>query len=333
MMKQPLNRLLNRKLMHILWGMQKLLERRCPFSIFLHPTLVATLTIMSILSFQLNAASLPQVSSVTVKTRAPQNELVTVWYRIPKNYHPRQKQMSRVLVLFGGRNSSGKDMASGGLEWGKWADENNAFLVSPGFKDDKYWEPEKWSGKALLNALEQIRKRYNICTDKLLFYGYSAGSQCSNLFPAWRPQLTRAWVSHACGVFHEPTTRMRFVAGLVTCGDADHARYVISRNFVENCRKKGINIIWRSFPNHPHDVPPDSLRLAREFLTYYHKACSADLTGRNSRRNDIPVYPYIGDDQEGVFYRVDSPKAKNILLEDRVLLPALSIALAWGEAE
>lgn len=176
-------------------------------------------------------------------------------------------------------------------------------------------------------------EKYNICTDKLFFYGYSAGSQCSNLFSAWRPQLTRAWVSHACGVFHEPTARMRFVAGLVTCGDADHARYVISRNFVENCRKKGINIIWRSFPNHPHDVPPDSLRLAREFLTYYHKACSADLTGRNSRRNDIPVYPYIGDDQEGVFYRADSPKAKNILPEDRVLLPALSIALAWGEAE
>ena len=284
----------------------------CYFSTILRPTSVATLTILSILSFQLSAVPLPQVVSVTVKTRAPQNELVTVWYRIPKNYHPRQGQMSRVLVLFGGRNSSGKDMASGRLGWGKWADDNNAFLVSPGFKDDNYWEPEKWSGRALLNALEQIRKRYNICTDKLLFYGYSAGSQCSNLFPAWRPQ---------------------FVAGLVTCGDADHARYVISRNFVENCRKKGINIIWRSFPNHPHDVPPDSLRLAREFLTYYHKACSADLTGRNSRRNDIPVYPYIGDDQEGVFYRADSPKAKNILPEDRVLLPALSIALAWGEAE
>ena len=177
----------------------------CYFSTILRPTSVATLTILSILSFQLSAVPLPQVASVTVKTRAPQNELVTVWYRIPKNYHPRQGQMSRVLVLFGGRNSSGKDMASGRLGWGKWADDNNAFLVSPGFKDDNYWEPEKWSGKALLNALEQIRKRYNICTDKLLFYGYSAGSQCSNLFPAWRPQLTRAWVSHACGVFHEPT--------------------------------------------------------------------------------------------------------------------------------
>ena len=93
--------------MHILWGMQKLLVGRCTYSIFLHPTLVATLTIMSILSFQLNAAPLPQVASVTVKTRAPQNELVTVWYRIPKNYHPRQGQMSRVLVLFGGRDVTG----------------------------------------------------------------------------------------------------------------------------------------------------------------------------------------------------------------------------------
>ena len=88
---------------------------------------VATLTILSILSFQLNAASLPQVASVTVKTRAPQNELVTIWYRVPKNYRPHQEHMSRVLVLFGGRNSSGKDMASGGLEWGKWAEHISRF--------------------------------------------------------------------------------------------------------------------------------------------------------------------------------------------------------------
>ena len=143
----------------------------------------------------------------------------------------------------------------------------------------------------------------------------------------------RAWVSHACGVFHEPTAGMRSVPGLVTCGDADAQRYVISRNFVEKYRKKGCNIIWRSFPNHPHDVPPDSLRLAREFLTYYHKIYSSDLTERGSRRDTPPVYPYIGDDQEGVFYPANSPKAKNILPEDRVLLPALTIARAWGVPE
>lgn len=154
------------------------------YNIFRLPLTGAVLAVSGFLSFQTAAAPSSKVSSVVVKTRAPQNELVAVWYRVPKNYHPRQQQMSRVLVLFGGRNSSGKGMAAGGLGWGKWADDNNAFLVSPDFKNDNYWEPEEWSGKALFNALQKIKKDYNICTDKLLFYGFSAGSQCSNLFPA-----------------------------------------------------------------------------------------------------------------------------------------------------
>lgn len=277
--------------------------------------------------------SFSHAETITVKTKAQENKLAVFQYRVPKGYDANRAETYRILVIFGGRNTDGKADASGRMGWGEWCDDNGIFLICPGFQNDDYWEPKEWSGKALRQALGQLKKEYNICTTKLFFYGYSAGSQASNLFPAWKPEMCRAWVSHACGVFHEPTARMRFVAGLVTCGDADHVRYVISRNFVENCRKKGINIIWRSSPNHSHDVPPDSLRLAREFLTYYHKAYSSDLTGRKSRRNDVPVYPYIGDDQEGVFYRANSPKAKNILPEDRVQLPALSIALAWREAE
>ena len=128
----------------------------------------------------------------------------------------------------------------------------------------------------------------------------SLGSQCSNLFPAWKPENARAWVSHACGVFHEPTGRMRNVPGLVTCGDADTTRYILSRAFVENCRKKGINIIWKSFPNHPHDVPPDSLKLARAFLAYYHELYLSDLGGSSMRKIQQKVL-FVGDDQEGKF--------------------------------
>ena len=181
--------------------------------------------------------------TLIVKTRAPENKLAMFQYRVPRGYDANRGETYRVLVIFGGRNTDGKADVSGRMGWGEWSDDNGIFLICPGFQNDDYWEPKEWSGKALQQALSRLKKKYNICTTKLLFYGYSAGSQCSNLFPAWRPQLTRAWVSHACGVFHEPTARMRFVAGLVTCGDADHARYVISRNFVENCRKKGINIL------------------------------------------------------------------------------------------
>ena len=269
--------------------------------------------------------------TITVKTKAPQNRNAVFQYRVPKGYDKNRREMYRVLVIFGGRNTNGKADASGRMGWGKWCDDNDIFLVVPGLKNDNYWDPKEWSGLALQRALLQLKENYNICTEKILYYGYSAGSQASNLFAAWRPRLCRAWVSHACGVFHEPTIRMKDIPGLVTCGDADQARYIISRNFVEASRKKGVNIIWKSFPNHPHDVPPDSLKLARAFLIYYHELNRDDLIGFGNRRNEQKS-AYIGDDQEAVYYPVHSAKAKNVLPEDRVELPNKSVADAWGES-
>ncbi len=124
---------------------------------------------------------------------------------------------------------------------------------------------------------------------------------------------------------------MRNLPGLVTCGDADTSRYIISREFVDKCREKGIRIVWKSFPNHPHDLSPDALKLARAFLEYYHKRYRDDLTGRLSRPAPEPA-AFIGDDQEQKFYPENSAKAKNILPEDRVFLPNRSIAEAWGRA-
>ncbi len=271
--------------------------------------------------------------TIVVKTKAPQNKNAVFQYRVPKGYDKNRRKMHRVLVIFGGRNTDGKADASGRMGWGEWCDANDIFLLAPGFKDDNYWQPEEWSGLALQRALSQLKKDYNICTDKILYYGYSAGSQASNLFAAWKPSLCRAWVSHACGVFHEPTSRMKDTPGLVTCGDADQARYIISRNFVEASRKKGVNIIWKSFPNLPHDVPPDSLKLTRAFLAYYHELHHGDLSGWDSNRQPVDKDKFIGDDQESVYYPVNAAKARNVLAEDRVLLPAKSIAEAWGKEE
>ena len=269
--------------------------------------------------------------TITVKTEAPQNRNAVFQYRVPKGYDKNRREMYRVLVLFGGRNTNGKADASGRMGWGEWCDKNGIFLVAPGLKNDNYWEPKEWSGRALRNALQKLKSKYNICTDKVFYYGYSAGSQASNLFAAWHTDFCRAWVSHACGVFHEPTVKMKDIPGLVTCGDADQARYIISRNFVEQSRKKGINIIWKSFPNHSHDVPPDSLKLARAFLSYYHDLYQEDLV-KDVRHKYERKVAYIGDDQEGVYYPKDSVEAKNILLEDRVEFPDKSIAEAWGKS-
>ena len=273
------------------------------------------------------SASEPVIDSLDIRTRAPNNPSVKVWYRVPRNYDPQRSMRYRVLVLFGGRNSDGRPEVSGKLGWTEWADLNGIFLVAPTLKDDSYWEPAKWSGRALLDALQALAARYCIATAGLLYYGYSAGSQASNLFPAWRPDICRAYVSHACGVFHKPSARMRDVAGLVTCGDADTARYVISRDFVGRYRDIGVPVVWKSFPNHPHDVPPGSIRLAKEFLAHHHWSHQEDLGGSPMLKKS-PVF--VGDDADGVYYRAGSAESYEIMEEDRIMLPSEAVAAAWG---
>ena len=160
-----------------------------------------------------DVGSSARVASVKVATAAPSvtNRALTIWYRVPAGYSAQQAVPSRILVIFGGRNASGKEEVSGKLGWDRWADAQNAFLVSPGYYNDDYWEPRAWSGKALLDGIDLIRKRYLVCDRKLLYYGYSAGSQCANLFAAWRPDFARGWVAHGCGVFHEPKLTLRQV--------------------------------------------------------------------------------------------------------------------------
>lgn len=285
------------------------------------------LALLILLAGQVFAAE-PVIDCVEVKTRAPDNALVKVWYRVPRNHDANRKGLSRVLILFGGRNCDGKPEVSGKLGWTEWADQNGIFLVAPTLKNDDYWEPERWSGRAIEDALAQIAAKYRIATSGLLYYGYSAGSQASNLFSAWRPDLCRAYVSHACGVFHKPMPKMKNVPACVTCGDADDARYVISRQFVERCKGVGVPVVWKSFPNHPHDVPPDSIRLAKAFLLHYHRAHPEDL-GHSAVRGTKDV-GFVGDDADGVYYPSGSRDAKDIPAEDRIELPSESIAIAWG---
>ena len=279
-------------------------------------------------------ASTDTVSFVAVRTRAPSNPNPRIWYRVPCDYRATPGRTWRTLVIFGGRNCGGSNEVSNTIGWAKWADDHGVLFVAPGFKDDSYWEPQRWSGRALLDALAEIKRSYAINTSKLLYYGYSAGSQASNLFAAWRPDLCRAWVSHACGVFHTPSARMRNVPGLVTCGDADTARDILSRDFVAKARMVGQPVIWKSFPNHPHDVPPGSLALARAFLAHYDEMHADDLRYAAAWGHAaLPVrrqFLFVGDDPEGLYWPMDSAEAAAIPSDDRVVLPSRAVAEAWG---
>ena len=55
--------------------------------------------------------------TIVVKTKAPQNRNAVFQYRVPKGYDKNRREMYRVLVIFGGRNTDGKADASGRMAW------------------------------------------------------------------------------------------------------------------------------------------------------------------------------------------------------------------------
>ena len=46
--------------------------------------------------------------TIIVKTKAPQNRNAVFQYRVPRGYDKNRREMYRVLVIFGGRNTDGK---------------------------------------------------------------------------------------------------------------------------------------------------------------------------------------------------------------------------------
>lgn len=289
-----------------------------------------------------------KVKYVTVKVKYPKDTplrapdakkfidegIINFYYRVPHFYNSEAKRKYRVMVYFGYPNLTGESHIAGNhINFNDWADTNDIFIISfSGHNISDWYEPQKWSGKALISALELLGKMYNIKTNKLLFYGFSGGSQASNLFAAWAPKRTIAFVAQGCGVFpKKPKPNMRTVPGLVTCGDADIVRYIISRRFVRKSRDVGVNVIFKSFPNEDHTVSDKSVNLAKTFMLYHHEKNIDDLGIEKIEKSGEEKISFVGDDIDGVYYKEGALELNFISPVDKVYLPNKKIADAWGE--
>ena len=87
---------------------------------------------------------------------------------------------SRIMILFGGRNWAGEKTLNT-YHFDELADKHSLFLLSPSFRDRSYWEPEAWSGEALLKAIAELEKLYQLTTQKIYLYGYSAAKARSEV--------------------------------------------------------------------------------------------------------------------------------------------------------
>lgn len=263
------------------------------------------------------SASAGEIISFNIPTKAPQNKTVKMVLQIPNNFSLKDAKNYRIMVLFGGRNWSGEKTIKT-YNFVKMANKHKLFLLSPSFKNDEYWNPEKWSGNALMEAVKEIKLKYKLKqSNKILYFGYSAGAQCTALFYHWKPEIVKAWGAYACGVWFWPEKQVdKATPAIITCGEDDILRYLLSQRFVRTAREHGYSIIWRSYPL-GHSLSPKALALTRSFF-------SSVLSGQSKAK-------YVGDDQEMKFYPVHSKNARNIDIEYRNNLFNLEFAKLWQQ--
>lgn len=96
--------------------------------------------------FSFNIAHAQAIELITVKTFAKENATTTFRCRIPAKYDKSSVAKYRLLIYFGGRNTTGENEVKS-KSWGNWCDKNDVFLIVPSYRNDNYWEPQKWSGK------------------------------------------------------------------------------------------------------------------------------------------------------------------------------------------
>ena len=191
----------------------------------------------------------PNVEKLIIKTGSAALPEIPFYVRVPKGYTGQGP--NRVLFLCPVHNGNGLKTITGKGQTRhliEAADERQWFVVSVTF-DQKgadvrnrnvfYYYPEKFSGKAVLDALAQVKAKYrSIDTDALLLQGFSGGAQFVHRFAIWKPERVTAVAVNSTSWFDAPDERSLLPAWLVTIGESDRS-YDHTLTFVEQLRKVG----------------------------------------------------------------------------------------------
>ena len=265
-----------------------------------------------------------------IATSSKLNKEAMFWYRAPLDCVP-----VGVLLLVPGCNGDGRGMLSETGIWTRFANEAHLVLVGPTFQTtleemhsrQGYYYPELWSGEATLKAVEQIRAKTGVRSDKLLVFGFSAGAHFAHRFALWKPDKVAAFVAYSAGWWDEPKASLRDTPGLIMCGESDE-RFDPSFEFFVRGRRLGLPLIWRGYHDVGHELKPQILKMAQAFLGYYAQQQEREQA---ARRRPPSGTSFVGDVQSYRFYPESSPEAAHIPPESRVGLPSLELAEVWAQ--
>lgn len=285
----------------------------------------------------------------TVKTRSDENKEIPFYVRRPAGFDPAAKGRTyRILFICPVFNGDGlKVMELHSLI--PLADTRGWFVVSPTFKQkrsetkdraESYYYPETFSGKAVLDALDLIAKKYPVDINRLLLKGLSGGAQFVHRFALWAPDRVTAVAINSSSWFDEPNPKAACIAWLVTIGESDPS-YEDSLEFVSKLKDCGASPLFRSYLGMIHESDKRPSQLDAAFLTFYDQLTSGELGKRVSLAEKIKPklalagkdMPYVGDAQDWKYFPNTEENRNNIAEDSRIFLPNDEIARLWGKQE
>lgn len=290
----------------------------------------------------------PGFEKFLVATKSKENLQVPFYVRVPMSFrnHPTRNK-HRVLFICPSINWNGlTTVMQSSLQ--SLADERKWFIIAPTFLQSglqvrerklSYYYPETFSGKAVLDALDQIAKKYPISTRSLLLHGLSGGAQFVHRFAIWAPERVAAVAVNSSSWFDDPNEKSQTVAWLVTIGESD-PNYANTLTFVDKLRKVGALPILRSYIGMAHERGQDESQLNIEFLKFYDDLTRSELETKPSLIPPKPQPPYpvakmefVADSQRWRYFP-KSPEAEEDIAEDeKIYIPTERIAKAWGTRE
>ena len=203
-----------------------------------------------------------------------------------------------------------------------------------------YYYPDSFSGKALLEALELVSKKYPVDTERLLMQGISGGAQFVHRFALWAPDRVTAVAVNSSSWFDPPDERSKRVAWLITIGEADDT-YNASLEMVDRLRGAGAAPVFRSYMGMVHEGSVAVDLLSMEFLKCHDDATAKDLGKKRSALTPLTdrlslageKMPFVGDSQDWRYWPNTAEAREGIAEDSRIYLPQEELAKLWGKPE
>jgi len=287
------------------------------------------------------------VHVVEIQTPAPESPMVPFYVRPPKGYQPGvdSGRIYRLFLMMPFVPETGLRAMKRNAMWLKLADERGWFVVSPSFvwvredvrdRNKSFYYPEKWSGKCVLDGLEEIGKQFPVDTHRIFVQGLSGGAQFAHRFALWAPDRVEAVAVNSSGWFDDPTPSAKQVAWAITVGESDPI-LPDSRDFTAKLKEQGAWPLFKTFLGMVHEDYPPANRLGGEFMVLVDEATKQHLgqpPGSTPRAGELwnaeAYHKWVGDERDGLFYSKDEVEELEIPREERIGLPTRELAELWG---